>query len=104
MKNFGRKAMQAFYDFDRGYAERLPEGPTGVGDLLGITPIEDFARMENRGTNAQQKMMLGAYKAAGIGSNLGVRYALPLGGLTLAGKALYDLSQSYQTLGTLRPE
>ena len=103
MKDLGRKAMQMLYDFDRGYAERLPEGPTQVGDLLGITPIEDFIRMEQVGKTPSQKVMLGAYKVAGVGSNLGVRYALPLGGLTLAGKALYDLTQDYQTSGTLRP-
>ena len=32
------------------------------------------------------------------------RYAAPIGALTLAGKALFDLTQDYQTPGTLRPD
>ena len=39
-----------------------------------------------------------------VATNVGYRYGLPAAGITLAGKALYDLTQDYQTSGTLRPE
>ena len=44
---------------------------------------------------------------AAVGANVASRYALPAGGVTLAGKGLYDLTQmmmDQQTSGTLEPQ
>lgn len=102
-----RKAGQAMSDFDRAYAKKIEEnvfssmdGKGGFNDTLqgfrGTTsgvPLEDaFGAPDDPSMGYWQNK---AANAAVGTANLASRYLLPAGGVTLAGVALYDLTNQF---------
>jgi hypothetical protein len=103
--NAFRKAGQSIDNFDKAYAakfERDAKGPIdGIGMYGRAVPLSEsysaigMSEYEAKGgegprTRGEQR----AGRAVGTGvfaANLASRYLLPAGGLTLAGKGLYDL-------------
>lgn len=96
-----RKAGRAFLDFDEKYADMLfnpakqnqfAQGTRGLPlrEVPGYTPVTDGAG-NVMPSNARSQLIDMAYGAA----NVGVRYALPAAGVTLAGKGLYDLTAMF---------
>ena len=95
-----RKAGTALNNFDTAYAKKVEEsiGPNKV--FRGITsavPIYDVFDPNNpgRADTRMEKIGLAAMNTGVFASNVASRYALPAGGLTLAGKALYDMTVQF---------
>ena len=90
-----RKAGSSLREFDDAYAAKVREGASPFVQLTSGFPIT-YAP----GGTATEKAA--AYGMMGV--NAAARYALPAGGVTLAGKGLYDLTQmmmGQQTSGTI---
>ena len=84
--------------FDDAYAAKVAEGAHPLVQMTSGFPIT----YAPEGTAAEKAAAYGM-----LGVNAAARYALPAGGVTLAGKGLYDLTQtmmSQQTSGTIDPE
>ena len=86
-----RGALDAVLDFDQRYADRVKSDMGGaekrpMGVLTGGTSMREI--FEYPAENAAQRVQEGIATA----TNLGYRYGLPAAGVTLAGKALYDLT------------
>ena len=99
-----RTAGKALLDFDEAYANRAYKDLEGrpVAQDLGATPLRGPYEFSKEATLAEalaERALVGTM----VGTNIGYRYGLPAAGVTLAGKALYDLTQSYQTSGTISP-
>ena len=111
--------MKRIADFDRAYANRAAKdmgGQETLGGYLGGTPLADFSistkaakeefagkpisNMDNLLSNIGEAALI---VGPAMATNVGYRYGLPAAGVTLAGKALYDLTQNYQTSGTVMP-
>ena len=97
-----RTAGKALADFDEAYANRAYDDMAGrpLAQALGGTPLRgpyEFTKGASFGEALAERALVGSMAAA----NVGYRYGLPAAGLTLAGKALYDLTQDYQTSGTI---
>ena len=104
-----RKVGEALNNFDKAYAskfERNAKGPIdGVGMVGRAVPLSEsyetigMSEYETRGgigprTRSERDMG----RAVGTGvfaANLASRYLLPAGGITLAGKGLYDLTTQF---------
>ena len=100
-----RKALQKLGEFDAAYAGRAAKdmGDRPLAQALGATPLRgpyEFTKGNNFAEAVAERALVGGM----VATNVGYRYGLPAAGLTLAGKALMDLTQDYQTSGTLRPE
>ena len=101
--------FKAIADFDRRYAGKVMENLGGSGEapireMLTAQPFADkVERTPNRDNMSAiaEEIMIGGVKSL----NLGYRYGLPAAGVTLAGKALLDLTGAYeqQTTGTIMP-
>ena len=101
--------FKAIGNFDRRYAGKVLENLGGSGqapikEMLTAQPFGDtVARTPDRDTMSAiaEEIMIGGVKSL----NLGYRYGLPAAGVTLAGKALLDLTGAYetQTNSTLMP-
>ena len=103
-----RKAGKALGDFDAAYAGKIEEGvlanmatmpgPRGVLEgfrgLTSAAPIRDTMKWHGAET-PQEYIQAGALNAGVAAANIASRYALPAGGVTLAGKALYDLTTQF---------
>ena len=111
LKSGVRSGVELLQEGDRAYSNMLGSGITGNDNraeyrrLLEATPLGDIKI--NRADTPAEKVQ--AYAAAtGIAAaNAGVRYGLPIGGVTLAGKALIDLTAAlspadYQEQGQIR--
>ncbi len=106
-----RTAGDALGRMDDAYAQAIRSvGPTQpksqVGQLGKV--LAEMYGVDRKGTlfNQQDPRYNPMQDTIGKSVLISGRYAIPaaaLGGLTLAGKALYDLTQDYQTSGTLRP-
>lgn len=110
-----RKAGKAIREFDADYANKVaqlyagesghPKGAAALGSMLGGSPIGE--RYPSGATTRGEKLLVGAADLGIDATNFAARYALPVGGVTLAGKALYDLAMQFgqgeQTSGTLMP-
>ena len=99
-----RTAGKAIADFDERYANLAAKhmGDNPLAQALGASPLKgpySFSKDRNFGEAAAERAIVGGM----VATNVGYRYGLPAAGLTLAGKALYDLTQSYQTSGTIEP-
>ena len=84
--------------FDNAYAAKVAEGAHPFVQMTSGFPIT----YAPAGT-AQEK----AVGYALMGANAAARYALPAGGVTLAGKGIYDLTQmltDQQSSGALDPQ
>ena len=99
-----RKAGQTLLDMDERYAkaieDRLPQNPNvvqGFGGFGSAIPIREIHPFANEKTADK-------FIDAGIlGANIASRYLLPAGGVTLAGKGLYDLSQGLYAVADATP-
>ena len=103
--------FKALGNFDRRYAgkvlENLEKGggdPQSVRAMLTTLPLgekAEYAADANRMSAIGERVAIGGIKAV----NAGYRYGLPAAGVTLAGKALLDLTGAYeqQTTGTIMP-
>ncbi len=109
-RNFLRKAGDAvgqfLGDMDQNYAnaayrESIPDN-LQRGHALAIREIGPSVDM---GDELHWKVLGGLAQGGLTAANVASRYALPLGGVTLAGKGLYDLTagMNEQTSGTLMP-
>ncbi len=104
-----RKVGEAINNFDKAYAAKLERDAKGPIDAAGLygraIPLSEsyeaigMSECEARGgigprTRAERDMG----RAVGTGvlaANLASRYLLPAGGVTLAGKGLYDLTVQF---------
>ena len=96
-----RKAGTTLRDLDYAYAQKVmnSDAPVMVKVTSGVPLFHSFEGIHN----ATEQAAATGLKAASAAS----RYALPAGGVTLAGKGLYDLTQmmmGQQTTGTISPE
>ena len=107
-----RKAGQAFLDMDERYASAIYDGTGGdnsmktyfgnvgmtaraapIKELDRFTPTSEYEARGGYGPRDEASQRLGQGIDAGlIASNIASRYLLPAGGVTLAGKGLYDLT------------
>ena len=117
-----RKAGQAMRNFDDAYAKKVrgmyDKAPAAIavpGQVMSGTPIMHKPQISSKEQMRQPGYTQGVPKdreptagemfrhqaiegtmAVGVmGANFASRYALPAGGVTLAGKALYDLTTSF---------
>jgi hypothetical protein len=93
-----RKAGQALADMDRAYAGKV-ESHIDVNKqpLVGMgstVPLADVFTPGQADSQAE-KVLLAAMDAGVLTANVASRYALPAGGITLAGKGLYDLTTQF---------
>jgi len=96
-----RKAGNFLGDLDAKYAKKVQEGIKNRGswgslgtEMLSATPLRDT--MQWHGAETRNEYIQAAALNAGIGAaNVSSRYLLPAGGVTLAGKALYDLTTQF---------
>ena len=96
-----RKAGTAFLDMDERYANaleaKLPTSPNvvqGFGGMGRAIPVREMNPL-----TSDDRLVDSAFLAA----NLASRYALPAGGVTLAGKGLYDLTQGLYAAASATP-
>ena len=114
MRHLLRKAGE----LDERYAKAIDnrfgysKGKGGVvGGLAGLTsavPIKDvFNRPGNNPEGVKEHLINAAMEGGVAGANIAARYALPAGGVTLAGVALYDMTQqlmgNQQSTGAVMP-
>ena len=104
-----RKAGTAINDFDKAYAKKIADGvhksmedkPGMMGTMEGFrgmtsgVSIEDVLKAEVPQGDWQTQAMGHGMKAGVLMGNVASRYALPAGGVTLAGAALYDLTNQF---------
>ena len=100
-----RKAGKALLDLDDKYAYVADRQSMPMISQLGhavplrqaINMVEDPAAVlgGKADTSIKGKVMRGAANAAITGAQVASRYALPAGGVTLAGQALYDLTVQF---------
>ena len=106
MMNALRKAGTALNEFDKAYAYKLQEGVknTSIPLYMRAAPLEQFNKpvfpmsaYESVGgigpRTVQEAQIGGIVDKVLLGTNIASRYALPAGGITLAGKGLFDLTQ-----------
>ena len=103
-----RKAGMFLGDIDEQYANKIEAGAMKNmerGGILEITegirgftsgvPLRDtwhgFSKTENR----KEVMQQAAMDLSVMGANVASRYALPAGGVTLAGKGLMDIAAAF---------
>ena len=88
-----RKAGNAFLDMDERYAkaleDRLPSNPNVVQGFGGFGRAVPIREMNPFAAESRNDMLI---DSAVLGANVASRYLLPAGGVTLAGKGLYDLT------------
>jgi len=103
-----RKAGKALQDFDTAYADKIEKGvqenmanmpgPRGVLEgfrgMTSAVPLDQIY-VDQGASNAKEKAMSIAMNTGVFAANVGSRYMLPAGGLTLAGKGLYDLTTQF---------
>ena len=101
MREFLRKAGKSLNDSDRAYANKLGERiDPNKRPFVGMTstlPLQTiFDGIKEGRADSQAEKVLGTVMDAGVlGANIASRYALPAGGITLAGKALMDLTAAF---------
>ena len=118
MRELIRKAGQRLNQMDSAYAQaiqdrfKLTEDPSTVKSLQGLTsavPISEIINNPYQPDRSQmtrnERIMDMGMDAAVLTSNIAARYALPAGGVTLAGVGLYEtgkaLMGNQQTEGTI---
>ena len=103
-----RKAGRALQSFDTAYADKIEAGvmknlesmpgPRGVLEgfrgMTSAVPLDQIY-VDQGASNAQERAMSIAMNTGVFAANAASRYALPAGGVTLAGKALYDLTTQF---------
>ena len=100
MREFLRKAGQSILDADERYAKRVERDMGGahkspIKTMLGGAPMRDIG-YDTKSAKGFKEHAIGSAFVAGVGAtNLGYRYGLPAAGVTLAGKALIDLTSAF---------
>lgn len=93
-----RKAGQAIVDFDTAYAQKVQKGidpqKDPIGEMTRGVPLKDLFAPSQAENAKELAADIGFTTAVGV-ANVASRYALPAGGVTLAGKALYDLTTGF---------
>ena len=93
-----RKAGQALADMDRAYANKIAghidPNKQPILEIGSAVPIRD-ALVGGEADSQVEKALLTAMNVGVAGMNVASRYALPAGGITLAGKALIDLTAMF---------
>ncbi len=103
-----RKAGQFLIEKDEQYAQKIRGGaneninsmPGPLGVLEGYramssgTPLNQIYVDHGATNRSERAVSIGANTAMML-SNAGARYALPAGGVTLAGKGLMDIAASF---------
>ena len=87
------KGGRRFNEFDRAYAAKVAPNPNTdpVGYATRGVPLSEILGGTDM-YDSQVEYLLGKLAEGGaMASNIGSRYALPAGGVTLAGKGLYDV-------------
>ena len=89
-----RKAGMFLGDVDQAYSEAIREVPMFNNIGSGVSVRETFAS-PNEGVGWQERRGIDAMTGAVLGTNLASKYALPAGGVTLAGKGLMDIAARF---------
>jgi len=93
-----RKAGQALADMDRAYANKVASHidpqKQPLAEMGSAVPLADVFAPGQADSQAE-KVLLAAMDAGVLTANVASRYALPAGGITLAGKGLYDLTTQF---------
>ena len=97
-----RKAGRALLDADAAYAnklysEKMPEGMQ-IGHAMPIEQAASYVQLPPNPTEEQPILGTIARHGANAGlvaANVAARYALPAGGVTLAGAGLIDLASKF---------
>ena len=108
-----RKAGQGVGNFlldqDAKYARAVSPAEEGFGKMTRGTSIRQMMD-PNQGLSGKPEGLAEKALAAGLvygvpTANIAARYALPVGGVTLAGAALHQLTGAFdeQTSGTIMP-
>ena len=107
-KGLLRKAGDAIMDFDASYAKAV--SPDAMKDSFAYAtrgiPLRDFGDIDvSKADGLLDKVVTYGGSAGLAATNIASRYALPAGGITLAGKGLYDLTidMQGQSSGELDP-
>ena len=99
-----RKAGQALGDMDKAYTDAVRKVPAFNNIGAGV-PLNELTKYPYETDNWKERRMIDAMTGVVATANVASRYALPAGGLTLAGKGLYDLTVGMQqTDGTIMPQ
>ena len=110
-----RMAGKALRDFDQAYVDKIlsnrsadmPKSQAAFQDLTTGIPLANVYKYPNEGETFIERAGTEAFTAGVMSANIASRYGLPAGGITLAGKGLYDISQNLlggeQTSGTVMP-
>ena len=92
-----RKAGQALADMDRAYANKVASHidpkKHPLAEMGSAAPLVDI--FGGTADSQAESIMLGAMNTGVMAANVASRYALPAGGVTLAGKGLYDLAVGF---------
>ena len=99
-----RKAGRALGDMDKAYTDAVRKVPAFNNPGYGV-PLNEMFIHPNQGEGWKERRIVDAMAAGVLTANVASRYALPTGGLTLAGKGLYDLTVGLQqTDATIMPQ
>jgi len=93
-----RKAGAALAGMDRAYANKvagnIDPNQHPIAEMGSAVPLADLFHGGHADTS-KEKVLLAAMNVGVAGMNVASRYALPAGGVTLAGKALIDLTAQF---------
>ena len=109
MRQLMRRAGEALMDADAKYARAVDISAYSPSLQAGhAMPLRDIVDAVPIGDGVMNQVLGHGVRSGLMGANVAARYALPLGGMTLAGKGLMDLtgmfvSENEQTSGTIMP-
>jgi hypothetical protein len=106
MKETLRKAGKALLDADAAYANAADRRSMPLVSQIGhamplrdaVNFVKDPSVATGKGqpdTSIQGRALRGALNAGLVGANVASRYALPAGGITLAGAGILDLTAQF---------
>ncbi len=89
-----RKAGKFLGDIDQSYTEKVREVP--MFDNMGSNvSFRETYQYPNQGENRTERAIVEAFTAGVAATNIASKYALPAGGVTLAGKGLLDMAARF---------
>ena len=94
LQSGGKKLL----DLDEAYAQKVGESIDArrqpLAEMTRAVPIKHLLAPSTASNKLELAMDMALVGTAGS-ANIAARYALPAGGVTLAGKALYDLTTQF---------
>ena len=89
-----RKAGQFLGDVDQAYSEQVRKVPmfNNIGSNVSVRETFEYP---NQGVGWKERRAVDVMTGAVLGTNLASKYALPAGGVTLAGKGLMDIAARF---------